>query len=117
MSQPYDSNRYRATVIRHIDADTTHADVDWGGDTRSRISLRWAGIDAPERYTDAGKAATAAVNGWLPVGATCEIETTKEKKEKFGRYLASFFIHGDPESLNDRLVRLGLAVPYDGGAR
>jgi len=117
MSQPYDSNRYRATILRHVDADTTHARVSLGFDVCVDVTLRWAMIDAPERYTDAGKAATAAVNGWLPVGATCEIETIKGTKEKFGRYLASFYLHGDPESLNDRLVRLGLAVPYDGGPR
>jgi len=117
VSAPFDNNRYRATIIRHVDADTTHATVHLGLDVSVRVTLRWAGIDAAERYTDAGKAATAAVNGWLPPGATCEIETVRSGKEKFGRYLASFFIHGDPESLNDRLVRLGLAVPYDGGPR
>ncbi|HXH79505.1 thermonuclease family protein [Nocardioides sp.] len=79
------------------------------------VTLRWAGIDAPERYTEAGKKATAMVVHWLPVGSTCEIETVKSQREKFGRYLAVFIVAG--ENLNQKLVDLGHAVPYDGGPR
>ena len=46
-----------------------------------------------------------------------EVETIKEKREKFGRYLATFFIPGQAMSLNDRLVEKGFAVRYAGGKR
>ncbi len=117
MSAPYDDNRYRATILRHIDADTTHARLHLGFDVAVDATLRWAGIDAPERFTDAGKVATAMVNHWLPVGSTCEVATIKSQKEKFGRYLAVFWLPGMTMSLNDYLVELGHAVPYDGGTR
>ena len=117
MSQPFDSNTYRAIIIRHIDADTTYARVHLGMDVSVNVTFRWAGINAPELKTDEGKAAAAAVNAWLPAGARCDVQTTKDRREKFGRYLGTFFTSGDPESLNDRLVRLGLAVAYDGGKR
>ncbi len=117
VSAPFDNNRYVATIIRHIDADTTEVRVDYGFRQGGTWRFRWAGIDAPERYTEAGKVATAMVNHWLPVGSTCEIETIQDKVEKYGKYLAIFFLAGDTESLNDRLVRLGHATPYDGGAR
>lgn len=115
MSAPFDSNRYKATILRHIDADTTWARVHLPFEVKLDMTLRWARIDAPERYTDAGKAATAVVNDWLPVGSTCEIETIKGTKEKFGRYLAVFLVDG--VSLNQRLIDEGYAVPYDGGPR
>jgi len=115
MSLPFDNNRYPATIIRHVDADTTWANVRVSFDISVNLSFRWAGIDAPERYTEAGKKATAMVNHWLPVGATCEIETIKDGKEKFGRYLATFFVGG--VNLNQRMIDEGYAVPYDGGPR
>lgn len=117
MTSPYDNNRYKAIILKHVDADTTHVEVSLGLDVRTRITVRWAGIDAPERNTELGKKATMLVNEWLPVGSLCEIETTKLKKEKFGRYLASFYIEADAESLNDKMIRLGIAVPYTGGPR
>jgi len=116
MSAPYDTNRYRATIIRHIDADTTRATIHLGLDVSIDATLRWAGIDAPERYTEAGKIATAWLSGRLPTGHVCEVETIKV--DKFGRYLGTFFhTHDDAESVNAALVRLGYAVPYDGGPR
>jgi len=115
MSEPYDSNRYVATILRHKDGDTTYCDVDWGGDTRSRLSLRWASIDAPELPLQAGVEALAMVKHWIPVGSTCLISTTQDPKEKFGRYLATFWL-GD-QNLNKKLVDLGHAVTYDGGKR
>lgn len=116
MSLPYDQNRYRATIIRHVDADTTWADVDLGFDAHIRLSFRWEGIDAPERGTEAGTAATAFVNGLLPPGARCTITTTKDRREKYGRYLATFWSE-DGDNLNEWMVREGYAVAYDGGAR
>ncbi len=116
MSHPYDANTYRATIIRHIDADTSQISVDCGLDVSVRLTVRWAGVDAPERYTVAGIEATARVNELLPPGSTCLLRTERLAHDKFGRYLGTFVDeHG--ENLNARLVAEGYAVPYDGGPR
>ena len=49
MSHPYDHNTYRATILRHIDADTTEVEISLGFDVSVRMTARWVGIDAPER--------------------------------------------------------------------
>jgi micrococcal nuclease len=116
MSTPYDTNVYKATILKHHDGDTTWAEVALGFDVSMRLTVRWSGIDAPELGTAEGVVALRAVQAWLPVGSTCRITTVKDKREKFGRYLATF-LDADGESLNDRLVREGLARPYDGGKR
>jgi endonuclease YncB( thermonuclease family) len=61
---------YRATIIRHVDADTSHVEIDLGFDQSVRKTIRWAGIDAPERWSDAGKVSLAALNEQLPAGTT-----------------------------------------------
>ncbi len=116
MSHPYDSNLYKATIIRHVDADTAHVRISVGFDVAIDLTVRWEGIDSPERYTPAGKLATAYVNQILPAGTTCLFRASKENKEKFGRYLGTFFTL-EGENLNHRLVAQGHAVPYDGGPR
>ena len=116
MSYPFDSNTYKATILRHIDADTTWAQVMLGMDVLVNITFRWSGIDCPERFTDAGKLATARVNELLPVGSVCMIVTEKSPREKFGRYLATF-MDADGYSINQRLIDEGHAVEYSGGAR
>lgn len=116
MSSPFDTNRYLAEIVRHVDADTSHVEIRLGLDVRVLATLRWAGLDAPERGTETGRLATAVVNGWLPPGSVCEIQTIRDSREKFGRYLATFF-DADGVNLNERLIAEGYAVPYDGGHR
>ncbi len=116
MSHPYDHNTYRVTIVRHVDADSSEIDVDAGFDLSIRMTARWFGIDAPERHTVAGKAATARVNELLPPGSVCLFQAVKGKKEKYGRYLGTFLLH-DGTDVNQLLVEEGHAVPYDGGAR
>lgn len=81
--------------------------------------LRLYGVQAPERYTTAGKAATAWVLQWLtehcPDGVFT-VNTFKgsyglDKQEKYGRYLA-IITAPDGQRLNDDLVATGNAVPY-----
>jgi endonuclease YncB( thermonuclease family) len=121
MSFPYDRNTYRATILRHVDADTTWAEVDLGFDASIKLTFRWAGIDAPEKNTPEGKIALMEVKRLLPEGSRCLIETEKDSREKFGRYLAWFYTmtesgHTD-ENVNAYLIDLGMVKPYDGGPR
>lgn len=93
-----------------------HLDVDLGCDVSTRMTVRLLGVDAPENSTGLGRAATGWVRSVLPVGTQVVISTQKDKKERYGRYLAAVEL---PEGgdLAAALVRAGHAKPYDGGAR
>lgn len=116
MGAPWATNTYVAAILAHVDGDTSHVETDCGFDVRLRMTVRWHGIDAPEIATDAGRAALAAVAGMLPVGTVVRMRTHKDAKEKYGRYLAEF-IDPNGTTFNDRMIREGFAVAYDGGKR
>jgi endonuclease YncB( thermonuclease family) len=109
----YELNWYKATVVRHVDADTTVVDIDPGFDLTIRKTVRWAGIDAAERFTPEGQAALAYVEQMMPVGSTVIMKSAKSTRDKYGRYLARFFgDNGKP--LDVELVEKGWAVAYVG---
>ncbi len=85
--------------------------VDLGFDTHTKLTIRWAGINAPEKSTPEGEAALTALRVVLPEGSTCTLKTIKDKKEKFGRYLGTFFGQ-DGTNLNRWLVEHGHAGEY-----
>lgn len=63
---------YRATVIRVVDGDSVWLDVDCGFDVRLRMSIRLAGLTAPELSTHEGQAARAWMLSRLPEGRRVE---------------------------------------------
>ena len=81
---PYEYTKCK--VIRVIDGDTVRVDVDLGCDTHVNLTLRLAGIDAPEMGTPAGVAAKAHLEAVL--GSPVTVRTIKDRREKYGRYLA-----------------------------
>lgn len=103
---------YRARVIRNVDGDTIHCRVDLGCDIRVDLVLRFAGINAPETSTPEGKQVAAYVASRIPPNTVFTLRTVKDKREKYGRYLAYVFTDGDPVCLNQRLVDEGRAVAY-----
>lgn len=108
---------YRAELVAVVDGDTIHANVDLGFDVWEKMTLRFAGINAPEHGTPEGYAATAFVVDWFRVRPAFTITTVKDRREKYGRYLATIVGNGEVQSLNDLMVATGHAVPYSGGAR
>lgn len=100
---------YRALILRVVDGDTVHADVDLGFDAHQRMTLRLAGINAPEMGTPEGVAAKQ----WLAdalLGAHAgplTIRTVKDRREKYGRYLATLYVNG--VDLNEAMVAAGHA--------
>jgi micrococcal nuclease len=100
--------KYLAQVVRIIDGDTVDATVDLGFDVKLSARFRMLGINAPERNTKEGKESLARLAVLLPVGASVVVQTTKDKKEKFGRYLGTFLMDG--KSINQQLVDEGFAV-------
>lgn len=113
MSQPYDQNLYRVHVLNHHDGDTSHIVCDVGFDLDIHLTVRWVGINAPERSTPEGKAALAWLNTIIPPGSDCFFRSAKSPKDKYGRYLATFLL-ADGTNVNDLAVASGHASAYDG---
>ena len=103
--------KYRAEVVRVVDGDTVDATVDLGFNLKLSARFRLLGINAPEKNTKEGKESLARLAVLLPVGSSVVVQTTKDKKEKFGRYLGTFLLNG--KSVNQQLVDEGFAVLKD----
>lgn len=113
---------YRAQLIRVVDGDTLDLEVDLGFGIAKADRFRLAGINAPEvRGADKARGELAtmclrdllenAADGWVTV------RTTKDKREKYGRYLAQVLVTGRDGTVTDvgaALVTEGLAAPYYG---
>lgn len=101
---------YRSSILRVVDGDTVHAEVDLGFDIRFRMKLRLFGINAPEMSTPEGAPARdhlSTLIGALPL----TIRTQKDHQEKYGRYLSTL-IRDDGVDLNQAMVADGFAVVY-----
>lgn len=110
---------YDATLTRVIDGDTIEVVVDLGFHVAVRQTVRLAGVNAPERNTDAGRAATKFVGDWFAdQGSRCVIKTRKaDDTEKYGRYLAEVVSRHGADLVAD-LIAGGHAVRWSGrGAR
>jgi micrococcal nuclease len=99
---------YHAKIINVIDADTLDLRVDLGFYTFIENRFRLPRIDAPEMSTHEGKAAKAFVKRFE--GMFCTIQTTKNPKDKYGRFLAEINVSG--VNLSNELLRMGLAKEW-----
>lgn len=128
--------QYSAIVRKVVDGDTIEIDIDLG--LSSWIhgeKIRLFGIDTPEVYGikkgspewEKGNQSSAFVKEHLKENSEVIIETIKDKREKYGRYLALIYIKIDQVivsdladvrminglyCLNDILVSKGLAKKY-----
>lgn len=108
---------YSATIVRVVDGDTCDALIDLGFKISFKIRLRMLGINTPETYgvkrtSDEYKAGLISKN-WLKAKIFKKkviIQTNKDKKGKYGRYLATIFLNG--ENINQEMLDRGLAKPY-----
>ena len=113
---------YLAICSRVVDGDTVDMDVVLGFNVMFSERFRLLGINTKETYgvkksSDEYKEGMIAKE-WLQnriEGKEVMIRTHKDKKGKYGRYLAEIFI--GEESINKTMVEKGLAVEYDGGKR
>ena len=111
----------RAKIVRLVAGDTVAVDIDLGMAITTRQRLRLFGINTPEvRGPEkvAGHAATQHLADLL-VRYRHEgewdivVQTRKDKRGKFGRYLASLIgadQDGNPVDLNMKMVADGHAV-------
>lgn len=128
--------QYQAQIQRVVDGDTYEIDIDLGLSVWVRNEkIRLYGVNTPEVYgvkkgSDeylAGKQASDFVKSVIKKGDLAIIETLKDAKGKYGRYLGVLYVRVAPEILeghanirsigdfyciNDLLIAKGLAEPY-----
>ena len=106
---------YRAFVRKVYDGDTITCDIDLGFNMIMRNQkLRLAGINTPEvrgesrpeglKVRDIVRSRIS--NKWVT------IKTHRDKKGKYGRWLAEIYEAGVEESLNQWLLKEGYAKEY-----
>lgn len=110
---------YRAVINEVYDGDTCKANIDLGMATwLHNEPLRLSRINAPEvRGTErpAGLRSRDFLSGMI-TGKEVIIQTIKDRKEKYGRYLAEIWLKnesGNWININDLLVEKGYAVYQD----
>ena len=110
--------RYKALVRAVVDGDTLDLEIDLGMSVFVRERVRLSGIDTHEIFgvkvgSEEYKLGMASKNRVeeLLVGKIVYIVTTKDKKEKYGRYLAKVYLP-DGICINDLLISEGLAKPF-----
>lgn len=104
---------YKAKIIDVYDGDTVTAVIELGFNVTVTEKVRLARIDTPEVRGE------EKADGFISRDRLKErildkdviIKTEKDKKGKYGRYIAEIIL--DDENLNDWLVTEGLAVYRD----
>lgn len=113
---------YSARAVAVVDGDTIDLDISLGLDIHHHTRVRLLGVDTPELHSpdpqqrEAAQAAKAFVVSQV-MDNPLTVRTVKDRREKFGRYLAEVFSGGDTVSVNEQLLNRGYAVPYSGGLR
>lgn len=114
------SRRHSCYVERVLDGDSVVVTLYLGlGIALSHVHCRLLGIDTPELAgPDAERARLAKARLAQLMGGAGPFEVEMdEKRDKYGRLLVILHAQGLDASVNDVLLREGLAVPYSGGKR
>lgn len=105
-----------SNVVSVHDGDTITVTTDLGRRLSITETIRLYGVNSPELSTgEPGQVATKFVKDWFfSYGNDVVLCTRKDKKDKYGRLLATVFVMaGDLfKCLNTDLVGSGNAVPY-----
>ena len=109
---------YKATVKRVIDGDSLVLDIDLGFYMfMNETKIRLYGLDTPEMNSEdpllrlQAVLATRYLYDNLLVGSKVTIKTVLDKREKYGRLLATI-ITQDGFNINDGLLENKLAITY-----
>ncbi len=105
---------YYAKVLKVVDGDTIDVMVDVITNQNSSLPFFFTVKRLKSNvieHKEKGKLAKARVAELIPIGEKIIIKTEKDKRGKFGRYLAEIIILDDDETnLNDLLLYEGHAV-------
>lgn len=118
---------YAGQVERVVDGDTLDVNIDLGFDIYHKVRVRLARINAPEIHNvkkdsleyKRGMKAKAFVQKWVTLAPTVYVQTFKDTKGKYGRYVAHLYHRYQDTSfiydntLSHALVEAGLAVEKD----
>lgn len=104
---------YYTKIDKVVDGDTVDVFIDLGFSVWHKERIRIAGIDTAEKNTPLGKALKAYMKELLE-GKMVRLQVSKP--DKYGRYLGKIWL-GSEESINDQLIRHGLAKPYGGDSK
>lgn len=116
MQPPY---KYRALVTNVVDGDTIDARVDLGFTVSVDIRFRLNGLDTPELNSpnsDIRDKANRAKQFVIDHVLSKDVLIKSYKTDKYGRWLVDVFLD-ENTTLNQRLIEVDLAVPYNGGAK
>jgi micrococcal nuclease len=116
---------YLATLVRIVDGDTVDLMIDQGFGNYHKERFRVIGVDAPEEGKPGYRDAISFVEDWFLIHEPLlTVRTVKDKKEKYGRYLAEISAHrrnarevATADVLSQDLLASGHAEPYVGGKR
>ena len=108
---------YRARIVDVYDGDTVTAEVDLGFRIQITEKFRLLGINTPEvrgEEREQGLVSRDALRDKI-LGKDLFIETKRDKKGKYGRYLATLHLpEGDVlVNVNDWIVSEGLGVYHE----
>lgn len=107
---------YKADVVSVYDGDTIRVSIDLGLSTwRNNETLRLFGINTPELRGNTREAGLIARDALATkvLGQQVIINTVKDRKEKWGRYLATITLDdGTGLVINDWMIEQGHAVRY-----
>lgn len=107
---------YPCKILRVHDGDTVFCEIDQGFGNTKKDNIRLSGIDAPE-LKEGDHALDSKVYLEQFIGRDLIIHT--QKTDKYGRYLGTFYFYGKESgpSINELMISLGLAKPYNGGKK
>lgn len=108
---------YNATCTRVVDGDTLDLMIDLGLNTFKKERVRLLGIDTAEIYGvkkdseeyQKGMKSKARVEE-LVLNKNLIVNTVRDKKGKYGRYLA--YVCVDGQDVGEMLIKEGLAKRY-----
>jgi len=104
---------FPAKLLRAVDGDTADMELDLGLRQYTRDRFRLLGVDTPER----GKEGFLRAKQYLQSFESQEFIVYTHKVGKYGRWLATLYLKDewlleDCQSINDKILALGLGVPY-----
>lgn len=102
---------YRAEVLRVLDGDTIELMIDVGFHQFTKQICRLTGLNCQELDTPLGVEAKQYTEAWFASDKRCIVETVRDKREKYGRYLVRVMDFSG-RCLNVELLRNNLATLY-----
>lgn len=110
--------QYQAKIIRVVDGDTVHAEVDLGFKASLKIEIRLFGVDTPELHSKSSRTRKKANQAFsrtkeLLKDPNITMQSFKPyKTDKYGRWVA-LIVNSDGVNLTDTLLKENLGVPLD----